>query len=208
MSLRAPSFRDVRQAFRRVRQAFADVRQEKNKKRRKHATTFAGPPTGVHLASLLEVAQTQPVVTPVEVKDDGRTAAITDLYVWLRDWRETARAVIKNRAQLISLGIGKRHAKKTAAATPPSPVTIYADRFCAARDCASAARRFHGCESHEQSCVTLRCWAVPRGNELRGEVEELIEAPSASFALCSLVRARIHDARRVRIAHRERRRRR
>jgi hypothetical protein len=59
---------------------------------------------------------------PGRAEDDGRTAAITELYVWLRDWRETARAVIKNRAQLISLGIGKQHSKKNAPA--PSPVTI------------------------------------------------------------------------------------
>jgi hypothetical protein len=84
-----------------------------------------GDATLKHLGSLLEVAQKQPAVTPIEVKvnADERTAAITELYVWLRDWRETARAVIKNRTQLISLGIGKKRAKKAAARAPTLATT-------------------------------------------------------------------------------------
>lgn len=76
-----------------------------------------------HMASLLEIAQTQPKLEPLTIKvtADERTAAITELYVWLRDWRETAHAVIKNRAHLISLGVAKKRLKKKATQTPPAP---------------------------------------------------------------------------------------
>ncbi|MGH7281072.1 MAG: hypothetical protein ACRELY_06080, partial [Polyangiaceae bacterium] len=76
------------------------------------------------MKSLLKTAQASTPVTPIVAPVDDRTAAVTELYGWLRDWRKTARAVIKNRSQLISLGIGKRHSKKSAATPAPSPVTI------------------------------------------------------------------------------------
>ena len=76
-----------------------------------------------HLASLVEDARVQPEPAPAPVDNGARTAAITELYLWLRDWRETARAVIKNRTHLRMLGIGGKKGKKNAAPVP-SPVTV------------------------------------------------------------------------------------
>lgn len=71
------------------------------------------------LRSMLASAQVQATALEAAPADD-RTTAITELYLWLRDWRETARAVIKNKSQLRMLGIGGKRAKK--AAPQPTPV--------------------------------------------------------------------------------------
>lgn len=63
-----------------------------------------------------QVVQAAPVSSP-----DARTDAVVELYLWLRDWRETARAVVKNKSQLRMLGIAGKRAKKNATTTPVAP---------------------------------------------------------------------------------------
>ncbi len=51
------------------------------------------------------------------------------LYLWIQDWTDTARAVITNRAELISLGIAKRRQTKQPqvpppVVTPPAPAPV------------------------------------------------------------------------------------
>lgn len=79
------------------------------------------------LRALLNEAQVVQA-PPTTATPDSRTDAVTELYLWLRDWRETARAVITNKSQLRMLGIGGKRAKKSTTSQPttpvPSPVTI------------------------------------------------------------------------------------
>ncbi|MGH7286076.1 MAG: hypothetical protein ACRELY_31530 [Polyangiaceae bacterium] len=79
-----------------------------------------------HIASLLAKSQKQPALSPSEAPTTAteRDVALTNLYLWLREWRETARTAIKNRSQLIQLGIAKRRANKAATTPAPSPVVV------------------------------------------------------------------------------------
>jgi hypothetical protein len=79
------------------------------------------------LLNEVQVVQAAPVTGSV----DAGTDAVTELYLWLRDWREQARAVVKNKSQLRMLGIGGKRAKKSATTTAPTtpalpaaPITI------------------------------------------------------------------------------------
>lgn len=75
------------------------------------------------LRALTDAARTVSEPTAAPPSSDERAAAITELYLWLRDWRETARAVIKNRTHLRMLGIGGKKGKKVAAPVA-SPVVV------------------------------------------------------------------------------------
>ena len=77
-----------------------------------------------HMAALIVKSQKQPELTASEAPSSAaeRDAALANLYLWVREWRETARTVIKNRSMLIQLGIGKRRAKNGAAT--PTPVVV------------------------------------------------------------------------------------
>ena len=78
------------------------------------------------LRKLVDTAQTVDKNPWVEGKDTPtaveRRAALTDLYAWFKDWSETARAVVKKRAHLITLGLAKRKSpSRKAPAEPEAP---------------------------------------------------------------------------------------
>jgi len=52
-----------------------------------------------------------------------RNHALHELYLWYKDWSETAHAVIKKRAHLITLGLAKRKPRKSSAQGPTTPPT-------------------------------------------------------------------------------------
>ncbi len=73
------------------------------------------------LVQLIETT-TAPEVTSEPPPVDERMAALTELYAWVQDWTDSARAVITRRDQLIRLGIGKRRARSGAPVVDPTPV--------------------------------------------------------------------------------------
>ncbi len=74
---------------------------------------------------LVRLVETTPAPELVDVAPptDERTAALTELYAWVQDWSDCARAVITRRNQLIRLGIGKRRARGASDVTPPPEPT-------------------------------------------------------------------------------------
>jgi hypothetical protein len=76
-----------------------------------------------HLRSLVVTATTNADgAAHVPVAEAKRHGALLGLYRWLQDWSDTARAIIKQRVDLITLGLAKRRSKKSKAkpvATPP-----------------------------------------------------------------------------------------
>ena len=78
------------------------------------------------LRELVKTAQSAPSATSVETLS-AQEAALRALKMWHEDWAETARAVIKKRADLIRLGLAKRQARKTEdekeETEPTKPVT-------------------------------------------------------------------------------------
>jgi hypothetical protein len=72
-----------------------------------------------HLVHIVETTTAPTVVPVVAPPTDARMEALTDLYAWIQDWSDCARAVITRRDQLIRLGIGKRHARVAATPVPP-----------------------------------------------------------------------------------------
>jgi hypothetical protein len=73
------------------------------------------------LRELVEIAQTVDKKPTIEGNDlptaAERRAALIDLYAWFKDWSETARAVVKKRAHLITLGLAKRKSPSRKAPT-------------------------------------------------------------------------------------------
>lgn len=67
-----------------------------------------------HLRDLVAVAQAaKPVEQPtVEAVSEQQQVALEALSAWLRDWSETARAVIRRRDLLVLMGLAKRRSKK------------------------------------------------------------------------------------------------
>jgi hypothetical protein len=67
-----------------------------------------------HLRGLVCIAQAaSPMDLPADPPmSDTQQASLGSLYVWYRDWSETARAVIRRRDHLILMGLAKRHARK------------------------------------------------------------------------------------------------
>lgn len=66
------------------------------------------------LHALVAAAQTAPAPAPQESAVDPaeRHRALLKMYAWYKDWSNTAHAVIKKRAHLITLGLAKRRAAK------------------------------------------------------------------------------------------------
>jgi hypothetical protein len=78
----------------------------------------------VHIVETTTAPTVVPVVAP---ETDARMEALTELYAWIQDWSDCARAVITRRDQLIRLGIGKRHARVAATPAPqpaPAPAPV------------------------------------------------------------------------------------
>ncbi len=78
-----------------------------------------------HLVHVVETTPAPTVTLDVAPPTDARFEALSELYAWVQDWTDCARAVITRRDQLIRLGIGKRHTRAAAAPAPtptPSPV--------------------------------------------------------------------------------------
>lgn len=77
------------------------------------------------LAKLVETVEEQPVlaakVEPPVVEDD-RQESLTALHLWLKEWSETARSVIKRRDVLMRLGLWRRKANSTP--VPPAVGTL------------------------------------------------------------------------------------
>jgi hypothetical protein len=76
--------------------------------------------------SLVHVIETTaaPEATTAPPPVDDRMAALMEVYAWVQDWSDSARAVITRRDHLIRLGLGKRRARVTAPINPtpaPSP---------------------------------------------------------------------------------------
>lgn len=66
------------------------------------------------LQALVDTAQTvdAPAAVVNAVDPAEKQRALLKLYVWYKDWSETAHSVIKKRAHLITLGLAKRRAAK------------------------------------------------------------------------------------------------
>ena len=60
------------------------------------------------LAKLVATSTSAGVAEPVAEPRAEPVAALAALYVWYRDWADTARSVVKKRAHLITLGLAKR----------------------------------------------------------------------------------------------------
>ena len=78
-----------------------------------------------------------PEVTSAPPPVDDRMNALMEVYAWVQDWTDSARAVITRRDQLIRLGIGKRRARVAVDPTPvpsptPTPIAQIATRAIAA----------------------------------------------------------------------------
>ncbi len=71
------------------------------------------------VAKLVTTVSTQalPEVPKMDQDEDARDEAMYELYAWVHEWSETARAVISRRDLLLRMGIGKRKSS-----TPPPPV--------------------------------------------------------------------------------------
>jgi hypothetical protein len=63
-----------------------------------------------------------PEVTSEPPPIDERMSALLEVYAWVQDWTDSARAVITRRDQLIRLGIGKRRTR--AASVDPQPIPV------------------------------------------------------------------------------------
>jgi len=64
---------------------------------------------------------TAPDITTAPPPVDKRMSAMIDVYAWVQDWTESARAVITRRDHLIRLGIGKRRVRAATAPVDPTP---------------------------------------------------------------------------------------
>jgi hypothetical protein len=74
-----------------------------------------------HLQHLVDLASTETTFAVEKTSEDvtKRDEDIVALYRWLEDWRDTARAVVTQRSQLIRLGIARRRAAKVVKAVAP-----------------------------------------------------------------------------------------
>ena len=80
-----------------------------------------------HLRALIKDAQRAalPATVPASPPPDeqAREQALEQLYVWYKDWSETAHALIHRRDYLILLGLAQRHSQQEPeAAVVPAPV--------------------------------------------------------------------------------------
>jgi len=73
------------------------------------------------LQDLVDVAQG--VDVPPAADTSERRQQLLELFAWLEEWTETAKAVITRRDHLIALGIAKRRPKKKAEAEPQTTTT-------------------------------------------------------------------------------------
>ncbi len=81
-----------------------------------------------HLVNLIETTAA-PDITSAPPSADKRMSALMDVYEWVQDWSDSARAVITRRDQLIRLGIGKRQTRAVPvdpqpAASPAPPPAL------------------------------------------------------------------------------------
>ncbi|HEY1954417.1 MAG TPA: hypothetical protein VGH28_02375 [Polyangiaceae bacterium] len=77
-----------------------------------------------HLVHVIETTAAPEVTSTPAPAPDVKMAALADVYAWVQDWSDSARAVITRRDHLIRLGIGKRRSRAATVAPQPAPAPV------------------------------------------------------------------------------------